>query len=172
MLKQAGSGAKPVATGGAPATLTQVMTGQIDVGWAAAPFGLRQILDKQIKVVARVTDVPQLANQTIRVNIANENSLKTKREAIEKFMRVYARAIDWAYENPRALEIFAENMKLSPDIAKKAVAEFYPKAGLQIGEIKGLDLSCRTRSTTNSSRAPRTASDIAGLFDIVYKPGK
>ena len=41
LLKQAGSGAKTVATGGAPATLTQIMTGQIDVGWAAAPFGLK-----------------------------------------------------------------------------------------------------------------------------------
>jgi NitT/TauT family transport system substrate-binding protein len=172
LLKQAGSGAKPVATGGAPATLTQVMTGQIDVGWAAAPFGLRQILDNQIKVVARVTDVPQLANQTIRVNIANESSLKTKREAIEKFMRVYARAIDWAYENPRALEIFSTNMKLSPDIAKKAVAEFYPKAGLQIGEIKGLDQSLQDAVDYKFIPGPRTARDIAGLFDIVYKPGK
>ncbi len=71
-MKQAGSNAKTVATGGAPATLTQVMTGQIDVGWAAAPFGLKQLMENQIKVIARTTDVPQLANQTIRVNIANE----------------------------------------------------------------------------------------------------
>ncbi len=107
LLRQSGVSAKTIATGGAPATLTQVMTSQIDVGWAAAPFGLPNILDKQIVVIARTGDVPQLANQTIRVNIANTESLKTKRDAIEKFMRVYARAIDWAYQNPRAVEIFA-----------------------------------------------------------------
>ena len=75
------------------------------------------------------------------LNIANEQSLKTKRAAIEKFMRIYARAIDWAYANQAAVDIFADNMKLPSDIAKKAVAEFYPKAGLQIGEIKGLELT-------------------------------
>ncbi len=77
------------------------MTGQIDVGWAAAPFGLRQLEEKQIRVIARTSDVPQIANQTIRVNVANDNALKTKRTAIEKFLRAYARAIDWAYKDRR-----------------------------------------------------------------------
>ena len=71
LLRQGGVSAKTIATGGAPATLTQVMTGQIDVGWAAAPFGLQNVIDGQIVVIARTGDVPQLANQTIRVNIAN-----------------------------------------------------------------------------------------------------
>lgn len=170
LMKQAGSKAKAVATGGAPATLTQVMTGQIDVGWAAAPFGLRQLDEKQIKVIARTTDVPQLANQTIRVNIANENALKTKRAAIEKFMRVYARAIDWAYQNQAAIDIFAGNMKLPPDIAKKAVTEFYPKTGLQIGEVKGLDLTLQDALDYKYITSAKTAAEIAPLFDIVYKP--
>lgn len=170
LLKQAGSNARAVAAGGAPATLTQVMTGQIDVGWAAAPFGLRQLEEKQIKVIARTTDVPQLANQTIRVNIANDNALKAKRAAIEKFMRVYARAIDWAYSNQTAIDIFAANMKLPPDIAKKAVTEFYPKAGLQIGEIKGLDLTLQDALTYKYIPSAKTEAEIAPLFDIVYKP--
>ena len=45
LLRQARVNAKTIATGGAPATLTQVMTGQIDVGWAAAPFGLQNVID-------------------------------------------------------------------------------------------------------------------------------
>src|ERR671921_16081 len=32
--------AKAVGTGGPPSTLTQVMSGQIDIGWAAPPFAL------------------------------------------------------------------------------------------------------------------------------------
>lgn len=170
LLKQAGSKAKTVATGGAPATLTQIMTGQIDVGWAAAPFGLRQLNENQIRVIAKTTDVPQLANQTIRVNIANENALKTKRAAIEKFMRVYARAIDWAYQNQQAIDIFAENNKLPIDIAKKAVFEFYPKTGLQIGEIKGLDLTLQDALDYKYIPSAKTAAEIAPLFDIIYKP--
>ncbi len=171
LMKQAGSGAKPIATGGAPATLTQVMTSQIDVGWAAAPFGLKQLMENQIKVIARTTDVPQLANQTIRVNIANENSLKSKRATIEKFMRIYARAIDWAYANQAAIDIFAENNKLAGDIARKAVFEFYPKAALQIGDIKGLDLTLQDALDYKYIPTAKTAAEIAPLFDIVYKPG-
>src|SRR5437763_1875117 len=76
LLRHAGVNAKTLAAGGAPATLTQVMTGQIDVGWAAAPFGLQNVLEGQIVVIARTGDVPQLANQTIRVNIANTESLQ------------------------------------------------------------------------------------------------
>ena len=172
LLRQSGVNAKTIATGGAPATLTQVMTGQIDVGWAAAPFGLPNVLDKQIVVIARTGDVPQLANQTIRVNIANPESLRTKRAAIEKFMRVYARAIDWAYQDPRAVEIFATNMKLALPIARKAVDEFYPKAGLQIGEIKGLDLTLKDALDYKYIPTPKTAQEIAGLFEILYRPEK
>jgi NitT/TauT family transport system substrate-binding protein len=171
LLRQGGISAKTLGTGGAPATLTQVMTGQIDVGWAAAPFGLQNVLDGQIVVIARTGDVPQLANQTIRVNIANTESLKTKRAAIERFMRVYARAIDWAYQDPRAVEIFAQNMKLALPIARKAVDEFYPKAGLQIGEIKGLDLTLKDALDYKYIPAPKTDAEITGLFDILYKPG-
>ncbi|HMK81267.1 MAG TPA: ABC transporter substrate-binding protein [Xanthobacteraceae bacterium] len=170
LLHQAAVEAKPLAAGGAPATLTQVMTGQIDVGWAAAPFGLQSILDGKIVVIARTTDVPELANQTIRVNVANVEALQGKRATIEKFMRVYARAIDWAYQDPRALEIFAQNMKLSLPIARKAVDEFYPKSGLQIGEIKGLDLTLKDALEYKYIASRKTAQDIAGLFDILYKP--
>src|SRR5262245_13536546 len=35
--------AKPMATGNPAATLTAVMTGQVDIGWASPPFGLKEI---------------------------------------------------------------------------------------------------------------------------------
>ena len=43
LVKQAGSSPKLVPTGGAPATYTQVMTGQIDVGWSVPPFALKDL---------------------------------------------------------------------------------------------------------------------------------
>src|SRR5262245_58544551 len=39
-VEELGLKAKPTSTGGQPGTLTSVMTGQIDIGWAAPPFGL------------------------------------------------------------------------------------------------------------------------------------
>src|SRR5260370_2243133 len=96
LLKQAGSKAKPTSTGGLPATLTSVMTGQIDIGWAAPPFALRELQENKITIVARAREATELADQTIRVNIANVDALKTKRAAITRLMQVYDRSIKWA----------------------------------------------------------------------------
>ena len=59
-------------------------------------------------------------------------------------------------------------MKLALPIARKAVDEFYPKAGLQIGEIKGLDLTLKDALDYKYIPAPKSEQDIAGLFDILY----
>jgi len=40
--QELGAKAKPTATGGPPGTLTSVMSGQVDIGWAAPPFGLKE----------------------------------------------------------------------------------------------------------------------------------
>lgn len=170
LLKQAGSKAKPTATGGLPGTLTSVMTGQIDIGWAAPPFALRERQDKKIVIVARARDATELRNQTIRVNIASVNALKTKRDAITRLMKVYHEAIEWAYSNPKAIEYFAEFAKAPPAIAAQAVKEFFPKEAVQIGEIRELDRTLRDAAQYKFTPTLLTAKDVAGLFDILYRP--
>jgi len=66
--QQAGVKFKSVAAGSATATLTQVMSGQIDVGWAAAPFGVEAIEQGKIRVIARASDVAAYRTQTSRVS--------------------------------------------------------------------------------------------------------
>ena len=172
LLKQTGSKAKPVPTGGVPGTYTQTMTGQIDIGWSVVPFALQDINEGKSRIVARAREATELANQTIRANLANVNSLKTRRETIAKFMQVIQKSIDWAYSNPQAIEIFARNMKVSNAIAKQSVDEFYPKAAMQIGEIRDLDRSLKDALEYKFLPSPKTSKDIAGLIDIVYKPSK
>jgi len=170
LLKQANSKAKPVATGGLPATLTQVMTGQIDIGWAVPPFALRELQEGRIVIIARAREATELRDQTIRVNLANVDSLKGKRDAITRFMRVYDRTVEWSYSNPKAIGYFAEFAKVPRDIAKQAVDDFYPKQALQIGAIRGLDLTLKDALQYKYISSPMTANDVDGLFDIVYKP--
>lgn len=170
LLKQAGSKAKPTPTGGVPSTFTQTMTGQIDIGWSVVPFALKDVNDGKVRIVARAREATELANQTIRVNLANVNSLKNRREAITKFIQVVNKSIDWAYSNPQAIEIFARNMKVTPDIAKQAVDGFYPKAAMQLGEIRDLERSLQDAVDYKFMPTPKTPKDIAGLIDIVYKP--
>jgi NitT/TauT family transport system substrate-binding protein len=170
LLKQAGSKAKPVATGGLPSTHTQVMTGQIDIGWAVPPFGLQDLADGKIRILARAREATELANQTIRVNIVHVDKLAAKRDALTRFMKVYAKAIDWAYQDPKAIQYFAEGSKVTPAIAKKAVDDFYPKAALQVGEIRDLDRTLKDAVAYKYMPAPKTAQEVSGLFDILYKP--
>jgi NitT/TauT family transport system substrate-binding protein len=170
LLRQIGSKAKPLPVGGAPASYTQTMTGQVDVGWSVVPFRLQDVEEGKVRIIARASDATDLKNQTIRVNVANLEALKTKRAAIVKFMQAYQKAVDWAYTNPKAIDMFAQNMKVSPAIAKKAVADFYPKSAMQIGEIRDLERSLQDALDYKFIPSPKTPKDIAGLFDIVYKP--
>lgn len=172
LLQKAGSKAKPTATGGLPGTLTQVMTDQIDIGWAVPPFALRELQDKKIVIIARASDATDLKDQTIRVNIASVSALNAKRAAITRLMQVYDKAINWAYSNPKAIDYFAEFAKVPRDIAKKAVDDFYPKAALQIGEIRGLQMTLNDALQYKYIAKAMTPKDVEGLIDIVYKPEK
>jgi NitT/TauT family transport system substrate-binding protein len=170
LLRQTGSKAKPLPVGGAPASYTQTMTGQVDAGWSVVPFRLQDVQEGKIRIIARAGEATELRNQTIRVNLANVGSLKTKRPAIVKFMQVIQKSIDWAYTNPKAIEIFAKNMKVPVSVAKQAVDEFYPKSAMQLGEIRDLERSLKDALDFKMISSPKTPRDIARLFDIVYKP--
>jgi NitT/TauT family transport system substrate-binding protein len=170
LLRQNGSKAKPLATGGVPATTTQTMTGQVDVGWAVVPLGLAEVAQGQRRIIARASDVAEMRNQTIRVNVVNADILKNKRAAITKFMQAYEKAIDWAYSNPQAIEIFARNMKVTPAVAKQAVDEYYPKSAMQMGEIRDQERSLKDALDYKFIPTAKTPKDLEGLFDIVHKP--
>jgi NitT/TauT family transport system substrate-binding protein len=170
LLKQAQSKAKPVATGGMPATMTQVMTGQIDIGWGVPPFGLQDIADGKIRIIARARDASELRNQTIRVNIAHADKLAARRDALTRFMRVYARAVDWAYQNPKAFDYFAEAGRVPRALAQKAVEDFYPREALQIGEVRDLDRTLKDALDYKFMPTAKTAKDVEGMFDILYRP--
>jgi NitT/TauT family transport system substrate-binding protein len=170
VLKQTGSKAKPIPTGGVPGTYTQTMTGQIDIGWSVVPFALKDVNEGKARIVARASDATELKNQTIRANLAGVNALKNRRDTIAKFMQVIHKSIDWAYSNPQAIEIFARNMRVAPAIAKQAVDGYYPKSSMQIGEIRDLERSLKDALDYKFISSPKTPQDVAGLFDIVYKP--
>jgi NitT/TauT family transport system substrate-binding protein len=172
LLKRAGSKAKLVATGGLPGTLTNVMTGQIDIGWAAPPFALRERQENKIRIVARAREAVELKNQTIRVNITTADALRTKRAAITRLMQVYDKAITWAYTNPKSIDYFAEGAKVPRDIAKQAVDEFFPREALQIGEIRGLDMSLHDALQYKFTTTLLTPKDVEPLFDILYKASR
>ena len=52
-MKQYDLKAKPTGTGSPSSTFTQVMSGQVDVGWSAPPFGLDQLDKGEIRRIDR-----------------------------------------------------------------------------------------------------------------------
>src|SRR6185312_8811928 len=159
LLRQVGSKAKPLPVGGAPASYTQTMTGQVDVGWSVVPLNLEAAQQGKIRIVGKAREATELKDQTIRVNLANTESLKTKRDAIVRFMKAYDKAINWAYQNEQAIDIFAKNMKVPREVARQGVAEFYPKAAMQIGEIRDVDRSLKDALDYKFISSPKTGKD-------------
>jgi NitT/TauT family transport system substrate-binding protein len=137
--KELGIKAVPTSTGGMPATLTAVMSGQIDVGWGSPPFGLREIEDGKIRVIAGGNDVPSLRSQTIRVETVNANVLKTRKDAVLRFVRAFRETLDWMYADPDAIRMYAEAIKVPVAIAKTAVEKFQPKEAKQFDRILDLE---------------------------------
>jgi NitT/TauT family transport system substrate-binding protein len=159
---------KPVATGGLPATLTQVMSGQIDVGWAVAPFGLDQ-LDKAIRIVARGSDVAATRKQTTRVLITHAEVLARKKATVDAFLAAYRETIDWMYDSPEAIAVFAQFAGISESATKRTRDEFFPKAALDPGTITGLPELMADAVQFKFLPAPLTQDQLAQIIQIERK---
>jgi NitT/TauT family transport system substrate-binding protein len=167
--QELGVKAKPTATGGPPATLTQVMTGQIDIGWAAPPFGLKDIKDGKIRIVARGSDIPSLHGQTVRAIIVNADALKTKRDAIMRFAKGYREAVDWMYADPKALQMYSEKVKQPVDILQESLKEFHPKSAMQTDKMVDIDGAVTDAVKLKFLDAPLTREQLAEFLQI---PGR
>jgi len=83
--------ARPVASGGFPATFTQVLSGQIDAGWSAPPYAFEALRKGEIRIIVRAAELPLVKDHTIRVLIANKDSLERKPEVFARFMALIAK---------------------------------------------------------------------------------
>ena len=170
LLKEQGVDAKPVAAGGMPPTFTQVMSGQLDAGWAAAPFGVQELKQGKIVAIAHANDSPAVRNETIRVNVANLNTLQQHSDAVIRFMKAYYKSWEWAYSNPKAYDYLAADNNLPRDIAAATVKEFLTKEANDPGKINGIDRVLDEAFAAKRIPNAMKPDDIKGVFDIVYKP--
>ena len=165
-VSELGAKAKPTATGGPAGTLTAVMSGQVDIGWSAPPFGLQEIKEGKIRIVARGSDVPSLRGQTVRTLIVNENALKTKRDAIMRFVDAYREAVDWMYSDPKAVEMYSVKIKRPVDLLKESMTKFHPKEAMQTDKFADLDGAIADAVKLKFLEKPLTKEQIAELLQI------
>jgi ABC-type nitrate/sulfonate/bicarbonate transport system substrate-binding protein len=130
---------KPTPTGNAAATMTATMSGQVDVGWAGAPFGVAELDAGKTRLIMKSSDAPDFDKQTNRVIIANANELSARRDVITRFMRGYRDSLAWIYSTPEGLAAYAAFAKLPEATAKRALREFLPLSAVNPDRISGID---------------------------------
>jgi NitT/TauT family transport system substrate-binding protein len=169
LASQFGSKAQLVATGGPSATLTQVMSGQIDVGWTSPPLGIKELDEKKIRILARGSDLPGMDRQTIRVITTNVNTLKSRAEDLRMFLQAYAETVDFLYSDPKALEIYADIGRTTPQIAGRVRGEFVPKTLLDPFRTDGIQAGMKEAIDFKYIPAALTDEQLSELVQITKR---
>jgi len=165
-LREAGVTARPVATGSPGATLTQVMSGQIDVGWSAPPFGLAQINKGEIRVVAYGTDLASVRDQTIRVLMTLAPRLDGRPDVFARYVQAYRETVDWMYAGEEPLKMYAEFAGVPLEIAHQVRDKFFPKSLLVPDRVSGVEAQMADAVTFKYLSEPLTREQLAELIRI------
>jgi len=166
LIKHFNVAAKAVSTGASAVTLTQAMSGQVDVGWASPPFGLDALDEGRIRLIARGSDAPSTRDQTVRVHIVNANTLAQRRSAIDRFVAAYREAYDLLYDNPDGVKLYAEYGKVSERLAMRIRDEFLPKAAMAPERFVGVESIMRDAIDFKFVPAPLTQAQLAEVVQI------
>jgi len=171
LLQQAGvTTARGVPTGDPVTTLTQVMSGQVDIGYSLPPIGFPDLEAGRLVFVGSGRDVPEFRDQTVRCLVATPGFVGDRRAVAARFLQAYHRTIGWMYADAQALDWFAEGANATRAQAERARAEFYPAEAMRLGLPGNLALS--EQQTIELKRMPRPLTDEqrARLIQVPWTP--
>jgi ABC-type nitrate/sulfonate/bicarbonate transport system substrate-binding protein len=165
-ISEYGLKARPVATGDVPGTITQVMSGQVDVGWSVAPFVLDLLANGTARMIGRASDIAAIREQTIRVQITSAPTLAAKKDAIARYMKAYEETVDWMYSSAEAVPRYLAFSGLSEPAVRLMLKEFIPKESLQTEKIMGLGESMKDAVQFKFLSAPLNETQLKELIQI------
>jgi len=156
---------RPAATGNPAATLTQVMSGKVDVGYSAPPFGVAELNDGKIRIVGRGNDLASLARQTVRFIVVNANALARRPMAFRRYMQGYRDTVEWMFSSdPQAVAAYARWAGISEAVARHTRDDFIRKENALPDRISGLDAIAADAVTYKFLDAPLGADAIKTLI--------
>lgn len=167
VVEKAGVDAELVPTGGPAATLTAVMSGQVDVGWTAPPTVEQELADGKIRFLFSGNDAPGISEQSVRVHIVNRNYLEENQEVVERFLAALQETIDWAYDTDEAVEMWADMHEVSVDVAKAARDRGYPREGMVMTPVSGVELSVEQAVASRRLDEPLSEEQISEMLKWV-----
>lgn len=173
LLKKYGVTGELVATGGASATLLQVMTRQVDVGYDGnGGLGVPEFQRGDVKVIALGSELTLMQAVTARGLVVTADTLAKRRDTLIRFMQAWQETVDWMYRDADALQQYAEMNHATVEDAKRVVHQMYPASALRTGKVTGIDVSVTQGLQFKRISRPPTAEEVAAAFDIVWQPGE
>lgn len=164
--RELGIKAAPTATGTQPATLTQVMSGQIDIGWSAPPFALKEVAEGKIRIIANGNDAPSMRTQTVRVDMVNANVLKERNDVVLRFVRAYRETLDWMFSSPDAIRIYAEQMNVPVELAARTRDKFQTREAMRNDRLSDIDAVMADAVQLKFLDRPLSKEQLAELIQI------
>lgn len=169
LIKQSGVDIKAVGTGTPTATFTQTMTGQIDIGWSAAPFALAELQQHRIRTVANIGDIVEYRDMSARFHIANLNFITTKPDVLNRFLTAYSETLDWMYGSDEAVRLFSELYHIAQPEIRQTRAEFYTRESLDIKRVSGIEQAMADAVAYKFIAKPLTPAELDDLFRYRFK---
>ena len=161
--------ARGVPTGDPVTTLTQVLSGQIDIGYSLPPIGFSDIEAGRLVSLGNGGTVPEFREQTVRCLIATPGFVDRRDEAV-RFLQAYHRTIERMYADDEVLPWFAEGAGATLAQAQRARAEFYPQAALRLGPPAALALSMEQAVELKRLPRPLTDEQQSRLIQVPWTP--
>ena len=153
-------------TGNAAATMTAAMSGQVDAGWAGAPFGVAELEAGKTRLIMKSSEAPDFDKQTGRVIVANADELKARPDVFVRYMRGYRESLAWIYSTPEGLKAYAAFAKLPEETARRALKEFLPLSAVDPDRISGVDEVVADAIAFKFITAPLTPAQRAELIRV------
>ena len=166
LQEQFGVKVEPTATGNPVSTLTQVMSGQIDVGYTTPPLVLDALGAGKIRRIARSDDIPSMARQTVRFVLANADALAKRPDVFRRYMQGFRDVLDWMYDSPNAIPAYAKWSGVTEEVARWTRDDYVPKKRADPDNIAGLDEMMADGVTYKFLSQPLTAEQRRELIQL------
>jgi NitT/TauT family transport system substrate-binding protein len=165
--KHFGTSFKPTAAGAAQTTYTQVMSRQIDVGWAGAPFLIEELEAGKVRMVWRGAEVPALNHQTARIIIANADLLARKKDLVARYMDAYRETVDWlASMGTPVVADYAAYSNISVPAATRTMRDFLTREQMNPDTIADIEGSMATAVEFKYLPATLSAQQVSDFLKI------
>lgn len=153
LQKNSGVNFERVATGHTMvANYASVMTGQIEAALSAYPTLLDKVASKEIRIIATTKQfLPERMNISSRIVIAHNNSIANKRKQIECWAAGVDKAIDYFYNDDKAVIKYTElvgfsveSVELAKSLIERKQFNIYTLSGEEQAVKDGIEIKALT----------------------------